>query len=88
MTVTARIYHVELDDDDGVGPIEGRATILIKDDAVAPEAAAAAGAGEVKRRARFTVPRAAVGTMLAAARRIDADPVLDALPNVITAQGA
>jgi hypothetical protein len=86
MTVTARIYHLELDDDDGAGPIEGTAMILIKDDAVAPEAAAA-GAGEVKRRARFTVPRAAVGTMLNAARRIDADAVLDALPNVITAQG-
>lgn len=86
MTVTTRIFHVELDDDDGAGPIAGRATILIKDDAVAPEAAAA-GVGERTRVVQFSVPRAAVRTMLDAARR-EADPVLDALPNVITAQGS
>lgn len=85
MAATTRIYHIELTDDDGAGPIEGVAMILISDDAVS-QAAKDAGVGEARRRCKITVPRAAVGTMLQAARRVESDPVLDALPSVIAAQ--
>lgn len=85
MTTSTRMVHLELDDEDGAGPIEGSVVILVADDAVSP-AAANAGAGLARRKARIAIPRAAVATMLASARRIDADAALDALPQVVAKQ--
>lgn len=67
MANTIRIAKIDLEDDDGVGPVHGTAHVVVtSDDAVAT----ALDGGVIKRDARLvTLPRGAWNQLVAALRR-------------------